>query len=1055
MQPNIAEPNVRVWLKVFRSMTVLCALLLWGLYRPVLLAYASEAADRVGTNIEEDTELAGGSLAQPNFRIRSNAGVPLNADVGWAADLNNAATIDAEVPFRIRFEVEETDAGSFEGRFKLQWRKGVGAWMNAQDYDPPNASATEAVGIIESDQYVDGEETSDLLGASSARFVAGTGEEDNSTAQYALSNEHTEIEWTIVIHTFYDNAAQNVGGDTFEFRVVHADGTAFQGPYNNPKITLNIPRGLIGGTYVENPNRIGPFADANGNLYAIIEPSETFNRFMVVKSADGGATWAEADGAHRPETNDLEGVDAVQVGDTLHISHLPNTQVVYHRFRMSAHPTDPDTWEITDERITSGIDQTDQATALAVRTDGTIVVFYRRSDPQEIVKYKIRTVEGAWSPEYDLDDTITPHDTTWVTVVKGANDKVHIFYQDRDAPAIYHRSLDRANVLSRRTTISTEIGTGIHEQMSIVPPLYWDEHGVEKIIVGFKGADDRIYTSILTDDGLPSTPALASDLPVDYGAGASRAPAASLAVDGATVYLHYADQDTGDIFRDRNSSGSGWGSDIEEIDSVTGHWLRSHVFTHGQVQGNGRVVGYIWDNGSAGYTGYIRYSEHQLNEIGSRINIGVMSGALITASDSLVIPLTLDIPPDRSVQRITVDVQYDSNIITASNGMPDPDRIFSTTNCSVDTPDPRNTVTASGSAATGVSGQIVLCRITFDPVQSGISPLNISIRDLVDPNGLPLPYTVTNGLIRVAAPPVARDDRAYTTIGTAVTIDVVANDFDPDDNLDPTTAAIDCAACASPTGGSLIDHDDGRFAYTPNPDFSGDDGFVYVVCDADALCDTAAVTVTVFAAPLNILEIQVEDGADDVEERADGSIYAGSSDLELVYDEGNQTVGLRFSNVGIPQGAKITDAYVQFKTDEPGSDPTVLTIQGQAADDAPGFTSSTSDISARVRTSAAVAWSPTPWLTVGEAEADQRTPNIAAIIQEIIERPLWNSGNSLVIIFAGEGRRTAEAFEGDSCGAPLLHMEYESDEVDSDSAGPGSSDEGAEVYYLPLVLKCQ
>ena len=42
------------------------------------------------------------------------------------------------------------------------------------------------------------------------------------------------------------------------------------------------------------------------------------------------------------------------------------------------------------------------------------------------------------------------------------------------------------------------------------------------------------------------------------------------------------------------------------------------------------------------------------------------------------------------------------------------------------------------------------------------------------------------------APPIAGDDTATTTAGTPVTINVAANDVDPDGNLDPTSATTTC-----------------------------------------------------------------------------------------------------------------------------------------------------------------------------------------------------------------------------------------------------------------------
>jgi hypothetical protein len=171
--------------------------------------------------------------------------------------------------------------------------------------------------------------------------------------------------------------------------------------------------------------------------------------------------------------------------------------------------------------------------------------------------------------------------------------------------------------------------------------------------------------------------------------------------------------------------------------------------------------------------------------------------------------------------------------------------------------------------------------------------------------------------------------------------------------------------------------------------------------------------------------VRLAASSDDAEQAASGSVSLTSADLELVFDAGgNQAVGLRFNGLSIPQGATILNAYVQFKVDETPSGPTALTIQGQAADNAPTFVSASGNISSRPRTTATVAWSPAPWPAVGAAGPDQRTPDITPVIQEIVSRPGWLAGNSLVILITGTGERVAESFDGDVAGAPLLYVEH-------------------------------
>ncbi|MFC7537549.1 Calx-beta domain-containing protein [Sphingomonas sp. GCM10030256] len=178
---------------------------------------------------------------------------------------------------------------------------------------------------------------------------------------------------------------------------------------------------------------------------------------------------------------------------------------------------------------------------------------------------------------------------------------------------------------------------------------------------------------------------------------------------------------------------------------------------------------------------------------------------------------------------------------------------------------------------------------------------------------------------------------------------------------------------------------------------------------------------------MSTIEVRIASGADDVEERASGSMGLSSSDLELVTDgSAVQTVGLRFLGLNIPQGAVVTSAYLQFQTDEVSTGAASLTIRGQDVGDAAPFSSTAFNASSRVRTDASISWTPSAWSTVGEASLAQRTPDISAIVSEIVSRSDWAALNDIVLLITGSGRRTAEAFEGGAAKAPLLHIEYTS-----------------------------
>ena len=93
------------------------------------------------------------------------------------------------------------------------------------------------------------------------------------------------------------------------------------------------------------------------------------------------------------------------------------------------------------------------------------------------------------------------------------------------------------------------------------------------------------------------------------------------------------------------------------------------------------------------------------------------------------------------------------------------------------------------------------------------------------------------------------------------------------------------------------------------------------------------------------VNIRVANGTDDAEESATGGVSLTSSDLELVADSTNQTVGLRFTGVAVPQWATILNAWIQFHADGSASAPVSLTMRGQEADSPTTFTTATGDVS--------------------------------------------------------------------------------------------------------------
>jgi VCBS repeat-containing protein len=111
-------------------------------------------------------------------------------------------------------------------------------------------------------------------------------------------------------------------------------------------------------------------------------------------------------------------------------------------------------------------------------------------------------------------------------------------------------------------------------------------------------------------------------------------------------------------------------------------------------------------------------------------------------------------------------------------------------------------------------------------------------------------YFLTSA-VAASGRPDAVNDAAETAEDTAATVEVLANDTDP--NGDPLTVT----AVTQGAHGSVVINPDGTVTYTPAANFNGLDSFTYTATDTTGLSDTATVTVTV--TPVNDAPVAVDD----------------------------------------------------------------------------------------------------------------------------------------------------------------------------------------------------
>lgn len=142
---------------------------------------------------------------------------------------------------------------------------------------------------------------------------------------------------------------------------------------------------------------------------------------------------------------------------------------------------------------------------------------------------------------------------------------------------------------------------------------------------------------------------------------------------------------------------------------------------------------------------------------------------------------------------------------------------------------------------------------------------------------------------------------------------------------------------------------------------------------------------------------------------------------------GQQSVGLRFQDIGIPQGATITSAALEFIASTTDNSAAALTIKAEANDNPDSYAGTANNITGRSYTGASVNWSPDPWV-VGTV---YQSPDLSALVQEVVNRPGWCGNNAMAfnIIAADAAARAAISFEGDTAEAPVLRISYDPNSV--------------------------
>lgn len=155
-------------------------------------------------------------------------------------------------------------------------------------------------------------------------------------------------------------------------------------------------------------------------------------------------------------------------------------------------------------------------------------------------------------------------------------------------------------------------------------------------------------------------------------------------------------------------------------------------------------------------------------------------------------------------------------------------------------------------------------------------------------------------------------------------------------------------------------------------------------------------------------------------------VFANANQLILASNALHTRTGMRWQNIPIPQGATIVSATLEVHEFDTRKTFSTL-VYGDDEDNASAF-SDVADMAARPLTSnVSLALQPVPWSGWGTVRftTSGAIPNalLPAVIEQIVNRPGWSSGNALALIWVHQstslGRCRSYDFAGNAHGAKL------------------------------------
>ncbi len=173
----------------------------------------------------------------------------------------------------------------------------------------------------------------------------------------------------------------------------------------------------------------------------------------------------------------------------------------------------------------------------------------------------------------------------------------------------------------------------------------------------------------------------------------------------------------------------------------------------------------------------------------------------------------------------------------------------------------------------------------------------------------------------------------------------------------------------------------------------------------------------------NEINTTITNGADDsYQSRFNGNRTSGSQVIDISTDT---IPRFRFANVGVPQGAEITAAYIQFTSAGTDTGNANFNIYIDNSSNAPQQTNVFDTPLIQAANAADRIWTTNERWEPGDRGDRQKTRDLTELVQFIVGKNDWDTGNAMgFYLQANDNNRKVGTAENPNLAAPELHISY-------------------------------